>query len=76
MDHLYLHGGEGASSVSGTIWQGSGGIIYARSAGVTKSLSDIGTGGGGVSTLDANNMPSLFPGNSNNDLGSASDALG
>ena len=47
VDHLYLHVGEGSVSTNGAMWQNSSGDIFARSGGVTRNLSDLGSGGGG-----------------------------
>ena len=86
VDHIYLHANEAASATSGAIWQDSSGNIMARSGGVNRNLSDIGsgvssitlTGGAGISvsgytiSIDSNNLPTLLPASSGNDLGSPS----
>ena len=70
-DYIYLHANEAASSANGAMWQGSGGEIFARTGGVIKNLSDIGSDSG---TFDANNLPTLRPANSANDLGISGDS--
>ena len=87
VDHLILHAGEPAISTNGAMWQGSNSNIYARSGGITRNLSDIGSGGGttysggnGISIsgniifIDGLDMPSLIPRLTNGELGSNSNA--
>ena len=50
---------------NGLMWQDTSGNVRVRSGGTTRNLSDIGTGG----SLDSNNMPTLTPASSGNDLG-------
>ena len=75
VDHVYLHVGEGSSNTNGALWQDSSGDIQARSGGVTRNLSDIGSGSGSITligstgifvsdyniAIDGSDMPSLHP---------------
>ena len=50
VDHIFLHAGEGAATTNGALWQTSSGHIFVRTRGVTRSLTNIGTGSGGGTT--------------------------